>query len=77
VDLKGLTALLVSLRLARDTDKLVTTFQDGIETTKALVGEADKMGAALSALSADTLKIQTALDGGVPTPLSGEKEGKS
>jgi hypothetical protein len=76
VDFKGLTALLVSLRLTKDTDRLVRTFQIGVETTRALVGQADEMGEALSALSADTLRIRTVLDGGVPNLVSSEKESK-
>ncbi len=77
VDLKGLTAILVSLRLVKDSDRLVETFQTGVETTRELVGQADKMGAALSALSADTLRIQAALDGGIPAVVSSEKESKT
>ncbi len=67
VDFKDLTALLASLQLSKDSDRLIQTFQEGIQTTRALVGEADKMGAALAALSADTLRVRTVLDGGTPS----------
>jgi hypothetical protein len=64
VDFKGLTALLMSLRLSKDVNRLVGVFQDGIQSTKALVGQSEKMGEALSALSADSLKVRTGMDGG-------------
>jgi hypothetical protein len=69
VDFKGLTALLVSLRLAKDTDRVLQAFQEGVDSTRALVGQSDKMNEALSRLSGDSLKSRTAIEGTIPDRL--------
>jgi hypothetical protein len=73
-DLKGLTALLVSLRLAKDSEKVVKTFTKGVESTKALAGQTDLMSAELSKLTAHTLKAKTLLEGALPTSFSKTEE---
>lgn len=75
MDLKGLSALLLSLRLSRDSEKVVTTFQGGVDSTKGLLGRSDEMAGDLSRLSANTLKVRTILEGSVPSALNGPKEG--
>jgi len=77
LDFQGLTALLVSFKLYQDTDRLIKTFQAGIESTVPLVGQADKMGLALTSLGASALKVQMILDGAVPSPSrTGSEEEK-
>ncbi len=66
VDYNGLIALLLSLRLNSDVTRLIRIFQQGIESTTGLVGQADKMGRVLASVSSDSLKIRTLLDGGEP-----------
>ncbi len=66
LDFQGLTALLISLKIYKDTDRLIGTFQAGIQSTVPLVGQADKMGLALTSLGASALSAQTILDGGIP-----------
>ncbi len=68
LDFQGLTALLVSFKLYQDTDRLIKTFQAGIESTVPLVGQADKMGLALTSLGASALNVQMILEGGMPGP---------
>lgn len=63
IDPRGLAAILLSLRLSRDAEKVVQVFQGGVDATRALVGQSDKMGEALSQLSADSLKLRTLTDG--------------
>lgn len=77
LDFQGLTALLVSFKLYQDTDRLIKTFQAGIESTVPLVGQADIMGLALTSLGASALKVQMILEGAVPSPSkTGSKEEK-
>ncbi|HXL73221.1 MAG TPA: hypothetical protein VN963_06300 [bacterium] len=78
LDFQGLTALLVSFKIYQDTDRLIRTFQAGIESTVPLVGQADKMGLALTSLGASALNVQMILEGGAPGPSktrSGESMG--
>jgi hypothetical protein len=78
LDFQGLTALLVSFKLYQDTDRLIKTFQAGIESTVPLVGQSDKMGLALTSLGASALNVQMILEGGMPGPSktgSEESEG--
>ena len=65
VDFEGLIALLISLKLSHETDQLIQVFQAGVQSTFPLVGQSDKMGLALTGLSASVLNAQTVLDGGV------------
>ena len=74
VDFEGLTALLVSLRLARDTENVIRVFQEGVESTQALTGQSDKMNEALSRLSGHSLKARAMMEGGVPAALMENKE---
>lgn len=74
LDFQGLTALLVSFKLFQDTDRLIKTFQAGIDSTVPLVGQADKMGLALTSLGASALKVQMILEGAVPSPSKRESE---
>lgn len=74
LDFQGLTALLVSFKLYQDTDRLIKTFQAGIESTIPLVGQADKMGLALTSLGASALNVQMILEGGMPGPSKTESE---
>jgi hypothetical protein len=74
LDFQGLTVLLVSFKIYQDTDRLIKTFQAGIESTVSLVGQADKMGLALTSLGASALKVQMILEGGVPSPSKTESE---
>lgn len=67
MDQAGLIALLSSLRLSNDVDRLVKVFEEGVRSTEVLVGQADRMGAALSRLSSDSLKVRNILDGGTPS----------
>jgi hypothetical protein len=77
LDFHGLTALLVSFKLFQDTDRLVKTFQTGIDSTVPLVGQADKMGLALTSLGASALNVQMILEGGAPGPSkTGGEESK-
>jgi hypothetical protein len=69
LDFKALTVLLLSLKLSTGVSRLVTTFEAGVKTTASLVGQADKMGEALTSLSADSLRARTALDGGIPSEV--------
>lgn len=66
LDFQGLTALLVSFKLYQDTDRLIKTFQAGVDSTVSLVGQADKMGLALTSLGASALNVQMILEGGTP-----------
>lgn len=74
VDAGGLTGLLAALRLARDADSVVRAFQDGVESTRALTGQSDKMEAALSRFSGHALKIRTVMEGAPPSSLLEPKE---
>ncbi len=69
LDLKGLTALLIALRLHHDVENTLRIFEAGVESTQALVGQADKMAEALGKISADSLKSRVVMEGGVPTPV--------
>jgi len=64
------------LRLSRDTEKVLRIFQEGVDSTRALTGQSDKMGEALSQLSADSLKLRTLMDGAAPTSLSSPGESR-
>lgn len=70
VDLPGLSALLVSLRLSKDSERVLGAFRQGIESTKALSGQTDKMSAELSRLTSNALKARTLLEGAASTPIS-------
>lgn len=74
VDFEGLTALLVSLRLARDTDHVIRVFREGVDSTQPLTGQSDKMNEALSRLSGHSLKARAMMEGGIPTVLMENKE---
>lgn len=74
VDFEGLTALLVSLRLVRDTDNVIQVFREGVESTQPLTGQSDKMNEALSRLSGHSLKARAMMEGGIPTVLMENKE---
>jgi len=69
VDRKGLTALLVALRLSQDVDRVLQVFAQGIETARPLTGQSDRMNDALSTLSAHSLVIRTMLEGNAPNDL--------
>jgi hypothetical protein len=70
LDLKGLTALLSSLRLSRDVEGLVSVFEEGVRSTSALLGKSEGMGAALSTLSARAVKLRAVMDGASPDGLT-------
>ncbi len=74
VDFGGLTALLTSLRLSQDADQVVQVFQAGVESTRVLTGQSDRMNEALSRLSGHALKIRTVLEGSQPDNLVETKE---
>ena len=61
LDLKGLTTLLISLKLSKDVERVVDVFDRGVESTAAIAGQTDRMAEALTALSADSLKAQTVM----------------
>ena len=69
LDFKGLTAILVALRLSGDAGKVLRVFEKGVQSTNALLGQSDDMGAALSILSSNSLKTRTVLDGTPPDRL--------
>lgn len=74
VDFTGLTALLASLRLAKDADEVIQTFREGVESTRALTGQSDKMNATLSRLSGHALKIRTVMEGSVMDALESKEK---
>jgi hypothetical protein len=74
LDPKGFSSLLMALRLWRDSQQVIRVFEAGVDSTRPLTGQSDRMGEALSALSADALKARTVLDGGV-TEGFGRAEG--
>ena len=76
LDPKGLTALLVALKMHHDAEKVHQAFQAGVQTTQALVGQADQMAAALGNMNAASLRSRIAMDGGVLTPM-GREESKT
>lgn len=69
VDFGGLTALLSSLRLAKDADHVIQTFREGVESTRGLNGQSDRMNEALSRMSSHALKIRTVMEGSTPDAL--------
>lgn len=69
MDFKGLTALLISLRLSRDVEKVFLTFEAGVQSTMGLAGQSDKMNEALSRLGANSLKGRAILEGTTPSDL--------
>ncbi len=71
---EGLTALVASLRLARDADHVIEAFREGVESTRVLTGQSDRMSEALSRMSGHALKIRTALEGGAPSAPRDSKE---
>ncbi len=73
MDFRGFTALLLSLRLAKDAEKVLGAFEQGVEATKILLGQSEKMSAELSRLSAHSLKVRSIIEGGIPTEMA-EKE---
>ncbi len=74
LDLKGLTALLISLRLHFDVINIMGTFEEGVRSTQALVGQADRMSAIMGKLNADTVRARILLDGGSSSPLAEESK---
>jgi hypothetical protein len=76
VDLKGLTAILVSLRFYQDSDKVIQVFEQGIKAAQALTGQSDKMNQALSRLNSHTVRILKSLDGNMPEDLGDSIEVK-
>jgi hypothetical protein len=76
LDFHCLTALLISLKLYKDTDRLIGVFQAGVQSTLPLVGQADKMGLALTSIGASALNVQTILDGGMPEASNEKGEGQ-
>jgi hypothetical protein len=73
MDFRGFTALLLSLRMAKDSEKVLGAFEQGVEATRILMGQSEKMSAELSRLSAHALKIRSVIEGGIPTEIT-EKE---
>jgi hypothetical protein len=73
MDFRGFTALLLSLRLARDSEKVLGAFEQGVEATRILAGQSEKMSMELSRLSSHSLKVRSIIEGGLPTPMT-EKE---
>ncbi len=73
MDFRGFTALLLSLRMAKDSEKVLGAFEQGVEATKILMGQSEKMSAELSRLSSHALKIRSIIEGGLPTEIA-EKE---
>jgi hypothetical protein len=73
MDFRGFTALLLSLRLAKDSEKVLGAFEQGVEATRILLGQSEKMSAELSRLSAHSLKVRSIIEGGLPTEMT-EKE---
>ncbi len=73
MDFRGFTALLLSLRLAKDAENVWRAFEEGVEATKILLGQSEKMSAELSRLSAHSLKVRSIIEGGIPTEMT-EKE---
>ena len=69
LDFKGLTAILIALRLSRDAGNVIRVFEKGVQSTSSLLGQSDDMGAALSNLSSNSLKTRTVLDGTPPDRL--------
>lgn len=68
--MKGLTALLIALKLYRDAEQTVGVFEAGVQSTQALVGQADRMAAELGRLNADSLRARVVLEGGIlATPI--------
>jgi uncharacterized protein YneF (UPF0154 family) len=72
LDPKGLTALLVALKMHQDAQKLIQVFEAGVQTTQALVGQADQMAAALGKMNADSLRSRMVMEGGIPRSLDPE-----
>ena len=69
MDFKGLTALLIALRLSRDVERVAQTFEEGVKSTLGLTGQSDRMNGALSQLGAHSLKSRAILEGAVPSNL--------
>lgn len=76
VDFKGFSAILMSLRLWVDADRLIRVFETGVGSTRSLLGQSDRMGEALSTLGADSLKARTVIDGGVTDGFGRPEGGK-
>jgi hypothetical protein len=66
MDFKGLTTLFLSLRLARDTQKVAEAFGEGVQSTLGLVGQSEKMNLVLSALNADSMRARVVIEGSAP-----------
>ncbi len=75
LDPKGLTALLIALRMHHDAQKVHQVFEAGVQTTQALVGQADQMAASLGKMNADSLHSRIVMEGGIPTSLGPEIRG--
>jgi len=74
LDLRGLTALLSSLRLSKDVETLISVFDEGVKSTKAILGKSERMGEALSSLNARALKVRAVLEGSLPDDLRHGRE---
>jgi len=72
LDPKGLTALLVALKMHHDAEKVIQVFETGVQTTQALVGQADQMAASLGKMNADSLRSRMVLEGGLPAQMGQE-----
>ncbi len=73
MDFKGFTALLLALRLAKDAERVQGAFEEGVEATRILLGQSEKMSAELSRLSSHSLKVRSIMEGGLPSEMT-EKE---
>lgn len=69
MDFKGLTALLISLRISKDVERVAGIFEKGVQSTAGLTGQSERMNEALSALSAHSLKVRTVMEGNPPSDL--------
>lgn len=69
LDPKGLASLLASLRLSGDVDRLLEEFREGVGSTAHLVGRSERMGEALSTLTASSVKLRAMLEGSAPENL--------
>lgn len=72
MDFKGLTALLISLRISKDVERVAGIFEKGVQSTVGLTGQSERMNEALSALSAHSLKVRTVMEGNPPSDLRKE-----
>lgn len=71
---EGLTGLLASLRMAKDAEEVIRVFREGVESTRGLTGQSDRMNAALSRLSGHALKIRTVMEGSAAMDMTKPEE---